>query len=348
MTPAPTELTLAPKMHTDGKRDRGGSQPIAVGPVLGPAGKLGPLWPGSDPLAHWGHHLGRVSPGGGGPAPGDQLEQLGFGRKRPHPIEKHQNLTPRGDAVWLTSRERCRWAAVQAQVSRPHRGLTTPSPALCGSRGCWRSHQRTRAVVTAGEFFSNDVGCEGLASPWGPFLSASCDLGLPLRPPRSSGVGAVPWGWQQDRRHRGPCCKDGSSSAPASGQARSLHDPPGQAPTPDPPIPGPPAPSPRPLSRPTLIFFCPRASPEPSSCPTPGPPCHPPKRWPSLIPLPSPALAGCGLFNKCLIATVKDQLGMTGDFCSGTWAVLRVSNKMYLGRTTEMQGSWGPLEAPLA
>lgn len=106
VTPAPTELTLAPKMHMDSKRDRGRSLPIAIGTVLGPTGKLGTLWPGSDPLGCQGHHLGRVSPGGGWPgsgeqeslrpAPGDQPEQFGFGRKRPHPIEKHLHLTPRG------------------------------------------------------------------------------------------------------------------------------------------------------------------------------------------------------------------------------------------------------------
>ena len=34
--------------------------------------------------------------------------------------------------------------------------------------------------------------------------------------------------------------------------------------------------------------------------------------------------------------TIKVQLGMAEDFCSGTRAVLWVSNKMHLGRATEM------------
>ena len=42
------------------------------------------------------------------------------------------------------------------------------------------------------------------------------------------------------------------------------------------------------------------------------------------------------------MATIKGQLGMAEDFCSGTWAVLWVSNKMHLGRATEMH-----LEAPV-
>lgn len=49
-----------------------------------------------------------------------------------------------------------------------------------------------------------------------------------------------------------------------------------------------------------------------------------------------PGLAGRRAFNKCLMATIKDQLSMAEDFCSGTRAVLRVSNKMHLGRATEM------------
>lgn len=55
----------------------------------------------------------------------------------------------------------------------------------------------------------------------------------------------------------------------------------------------------------------------------------------------SPALAGHGVFNKCLMATIKDQLGPTEDFCSGTWAVRWVSNKRHLGRAPEMPGTPG-------
>lgn len=32
-----------------------------------------------------------------------------------------------------------------------------------------------------------------------------------------------------------------------------------------------------------------------------------------------PALALHRVFNKCLIATIKERLGKTEDFCSGTW-----------------------------
>lgn len=224
-----------------------------------------------------------------------------------------------------------------------------PHPPCAGSRGCWRSHQRAWAALTAGECFSPMTLAVRLWPVHGVpscprLVTSGCPYGLlgALVLVRSHGAGS-----RTDATVAHAAKTGAARHLPQDRLALSMtflaRHPPLAPPSPS-PLPHPHAPHPVP----TFLFFCPQASPKPSSCPTPGPPCHPPKRWSSLIPLSSPALAGCGLFNKCLIATVKDQLGMTGDFCSGTWAVLRVSNKMHLGRTTEMQGSWGPLEAPLA
>lgn len=72
MTPAPTELTLAPKVHMDGRRDRWDSALAATGTILGHTGKLSALWPGTDLVSVSRASSGERASAGGWPGSGEQ------------------------------------------------------------------------------------------------------------------------------------------------------------------------------------------------------------------------------------------------------------------------------------